>query len=384
MPARPEITEIYGKYLPSFGHKVTWITPSIEKRGEVQEEFFKGVKIYTIPRSRASSLPLKIFNLISYLIREYRLLIIIFKEEKYDIIQVRNDVFAALLALHIKRKYKIPFVFQYSSPVMQGYENQKYKILKKIQDIISVQIMNKTDLIWTTSSKRMGRYLVKKGVSKSKIMATSNHVNTNLFLPNIPKREFRTKYSNKSQIVIYVGVLDKTRRLDMLVSSFARVRRKVPDAILIMVGDGKDKKNLEKLVYDLDIQNHVIFTGNVPYSEVPSYIAAADIAVSPIPPKWYFIISSPLKLIEYMAMGKPVVANEEIQEHKEVIEKSGGGILVKFDAESFANGMIELLKNSERAKEMGRKGREWVIKNRSYEKMAREVEKRYFELLNVT
>ena len=85
-----------------------------------------------------------------------------------------------------------------------------------------------------------------------------------------------------------------------LLSSFARVRERVPDTILIMVGGGKDKKNLGKLVYDLDIRNHVIFTGNVPYSEVPSYIAAADIAVSPIPPKWYFIISSPFKLIEYV------------------------------------------------------------------------------------
>ena len=381
MPARPEVTEIYSKYLPSFGHKITWITPSNESGTEVQEKFFKGVKIYTIPRPLASSLPLKIFNLISYHIEECRLLTSIFKKEKYDIIQVRNDVFGALLALRIRKRYNIPFVFQYSSPVMQGYENQKYHILGKIQDIMSVQIMNKANLTLTTSSKRMGRYLVKKGVLNSKIMATSNHVNTNLFSPKAPKREFHNKYSNELQIVMYVGTMDKTRGLDILVRSFARVRRKVPNAILIMVGDGTDKTNLEKLVYALDIQNHVIFTGKVPYSEVPSLIAAADLAVSPIPPKWYFIISSPLKLLEYMSMAKPVVANEEIPDHKETIEQSGGGILVKFEDESFAEGIIELLNNSEKMKEMGKKGRGWVVKSRSYEMLAREVEKKYFELL---
>ncbi|NQE45701.1 hypothetical protein C5S31_06755, partial [ANME-1 cluster archaeon GoMg2] len=66
MPARPEVTEIYGKYLPSFGHKITWITPSMEKGKGFSEKKFKEVKVYTIPRPPSSSLPLKIFNLISY------------------------------------------------------------------------------------------------------------------------------------------------------------------------------------------------------------------------------------------------------------------------------------------------------------------------------
>lgn len=67
-------------------------------------------------------------------------------------------------------------------------------------------------------------------------------------------------------------------------------------------------------------------------------------------------------MFEYMAMAKPVVANEEIPEHKEVFEESGGGISVPFGA-------------------MGRKGREWVVRNRTYEILARQVEERYLELL---
>ena len=382
MPARPEVTEIYGEYMPRFGHKLTWITPSIEKGGKVQEKSFKGVKIYTIPRPLASLLPLKIFNLVLYLIKEYRLLTAIFKKEKYDIIQVKNDVFTTLVALRIKKKNNIPLVFQYSSPVMQGYENTKYHILGKIHDIASVRIINRANLILTTSSERMGRYLVEKGVPKSKIMATANHVNTDLFSPEVPKRESLNKYSNERQIVLYVGTMDKKRELDILVKSFAMVRKRVADVILIMVGDGTDKTNLEKLAHDLDIQNHVIFTGEVPYFEVPSFIATADIAISPIPPKWYFVISSPLKLIEYMSVAKPVVANEEIPEHKEVLEESGGGICVPFTPEAFAEAIIELINNPEKAAEMGRRGREWVVQNRNYEILARQVEKKYLELLN--
>ena len=76
-----------------------------------------------------------------------------------------------------------------------------------------------------------------------------------------------------------------------------------------------------------------------------------------------------------------VVANEEIPEHEEVIKESGGGVLVRFEAESFVDGIIELLDDSDKARGMGGKGHEWVVENRSYENMAREVEKRYFEVL---
>jgi len=85
--------------------------------------------------------------------------------------------------------------------------------------------------------------------------------------------------------------------------------------------------------------------------------------------------------VEYMAMAKPVVVNEEIPEHKTVVEESGGGILVSFTPEAFADAIIELVDNPERATEMGHRGREWVVQNRNYEIMARQLEQRLLELL---
>ena len=147
-----------------------------------------------------------------------------------------------------------------------------------------------------------------------------------------------------------------------------------------MVGDGNDKSNLERLVKDLGIKDDVVFTGQVYFHEVPNFIAAADIWVSPIPPLDFFKLSSPIKMFEYMAMGKPVVANEEIPEQKEVIQESGGGDLVKFENNAFTEGIIKLLDNPGMAEEMGKKGKEWVERNRSYDVLAHQLEKRYFEL----
>ena len=119
----------------------------------------------------------------------------------------------------------------------------------------------------------------------------------------------------------------------------------------------------------------------MPQAAVPNFIAASDIGVSPVPPFSFYKLSSPIKMFEYMAMGKPVVANQEIPEHKEILEESGGGVLVSFTSEAFADAIIELLDSPEKAKEMGRWGREWVVKNRSYEILARQVEARYLALV---
>ena len=384
MPARPAITEIYGEYLPSFGHKVTWITPSNERGKEIREEFFKGVRIYIIPRPLASSLPLKIFNLISYRIKEYRSLINVLKEEKYDIIQVRYSTFESLLALYVKNKFKIPFVFQYNFPkgIFKEYKSNKWQFYHgKFENHLTKYILRKADLIFPIS-KWMKEELVKEGISESKMMPLPMGVNHGLFSTKKDGMEIREEYNlNDAQVIIYIGTMHKIRQPDIIIGAFSKVRKHKDNIKLLMVGEGDDKTNLEELASRFGMKGDIIFIGQVPYFDVPDYIGAADICLSPVPPLPIYKVSSPTKMFEYMAMGKPVVANEEIPEQKEVIEESGGGVLVKFEDRSFADGITELLDNPERAKEMGRKGHEWVVKNRLYENMAREVEKKYFELL---
>lgn len=65
-----------------------------------------------------------------------------------------------------------------------------------------------------------------------------------------------------------------------------------------------------------------------------------------------------------MAINKPIVANKEIPEIRNVLDESGAGILVEFESNSFAEGMIKLLDDPVKAREMGLKGRDWVAKNR--------------------
>ena len=375
-------------YITNFGHDVTWVLSS-EVIKEVQETNFNDVRVFVVP-CRYSEGFLKIVTTVLYALRRMRFLFNNFKKEKYNMVFVRDGIFDVFLALYLKRRYKIPFVFEMSNPIEQSWEfykryhsNRKYRgyIKPKIEAYILMHALHKADLVLPIS-KWLKEDFAKKEIERSKILPLPEGIDPDRFSDSDGEAIRRRYNLNDLKVVIYVGTIDAMRKLDVLIHAFSKVKKSIENVKLLMVGDGNDKSNLERLAGELGIKDNVVFTGQVYSHEVPNFIAAADIGVSPVPPLDFYKLSSPIKMFEYMAMGKPVVANEEIPEQKEVIEESGGGVLVKFDAESFADGIIELLDDPERAKEIGRKGHEWVVKNRSYEAMARQVEKRYFILLS--
>lgn len=388
MPARPAIVGIYGNCFPRLGHKVTWIMPVKGNKKEIQEVPFGNVRIFTIPCDMGSFLPKKVFTKLIFLWKERRLASRILQGEDCNIIQTRNDIFEGLLAIYLKRKYKIPFIFQYSIPITKGAV-EKHKLnsdkvsylMARVVQFVLPFIMHQADLILPIS-KWMGEDLIRNGIAREKILPVPLAVNTDLFSPTTGGEQIRLRYNlSSSKIVIYQGTMDKLRHLDVLFYALALVKQERQNVRLLMVGDGDDRANLEKLARNLKLENEVVFTGQVPYFEVPQFTTAAHIGVSPIPPLDMYKVSSPCKLFEYMGAAKPVVANKEIPEHKEVLEQSGGGILVPFTPEAFACAIIELLDNPDKATEMGRRGRKWAVKNRSYEILAHQVEARYLKLL---
>lgn len=378
-------------YLARFGHEVTWVIAK-EKHYQSQQDLPPDIKVHTVDYScyfPENSVWGKILNQIPYLFRRTRLILRIFREEKYDLIFVRNSIPDSFSATYIRRRYKIPFVIYLPNPLEQPSKQLEldpkkprtlYYVVAKLREFTDAHLVSKADLVLTVS-KWLQEQLIEKGYSESKVVAAPIGVAVEMFSKRDGKN-IRQRYNlQDSKVVIYVGTLSKARCLSFLITAFSIARTQVENIKLLMVGEGSDKQNLEELASSLGMKHDVIFTGQIAQAEVPDFIAAADIGVSPVPPVSIYKFSSPIKMFEYMAGGKPVVANEEIPEHKEVLEESGGGILTPFIPEAFADAIIELLDNPEKAAEMGRRGREWVVKNRSYEVLARQVERRLSELI---
>jgi glycosyltransferase involved in cell wall biosynthesis len=108
-------------------------------------------------------------------------------------------------------------------------------------------------------------------------------------------------------------------------------------------------------------------------------VAEADVCVSPFFPTPILNSTSPTKLVEYMAMGKAVVANDH-PEQRLVIAESGAGLCVAWDETAFAQALLRLLRDPALARNMGERGRAWVLQHRTYDAIADLVER---ELLTV-
>lgn len=379
-------------YLTNFGHQVSWVIWSDGKQ-QVQPFLFNDATVYVTPEIHylPASFPTgKTLNRILNAVKRIRYILRIFKQGNCNLIFVRSDVFDGLIAAYVKRRHKVPFVFELSSPLEQAWEIHKieagkprvlYYLSDKFTRFLANRLLREADLVLPTS-KWLKEHLVEQGIPQAKMMPYPNGVDIQAFSDKDGKG-IRQEYGlGGTKVITYIGTLGKGRSLELLIRTFSLVRRKKEDVKLLIVGEGSDEANLKRLASELGIEGDVVFTGQVPQANVPSFIAASDIGVSPVPPFFFYKLSSPIKMFEYMAMAKPVVANDEIPEHKEVLEQSGGGILVPFATGAFASAIIELLDNPERAAQMGQKGREWVLKNRTYEILARRVEEAYYQLLN--
>lgn len=126
---------------------------------------------------------------------------------------------------------------------------------------------------------------------------------------------------------------------------------------LPVFGEGRGISRLQLLAADLGVDQHVLFPGAVLYTEMPCYLHLADVGISYVPQTSWFEEQPPLKVIEYMASGLPVIATNTVG-HRSIIVHGESGHLVEDDPEPIATAMIELAQNRNMAIKMGRHAQE--------------------------
>jgi len=174
----------------------------------------------------------------------------------------------------------------------------------------------------------------------------------------------------------------RSRRLEFILDAMVDVQRRTPDVCLLMVGSGDSAEDVDQLkrMSERNGLRHAIFTGPVERARIPAFIRAANVVVSPINPVPLFLWSSPTKLVETLAMARPLVANDT-PEQKQVLTESGGGLCVPYNQRAFADAITWLLQHPREAAEMGKKGRHYVERERSLDAQADQLEGLYRRLI---
>ncbi|MDI9395919.1 MAG: glycosyltransferase family 4 protein [Euryarchaeota archaeon] len=245
-------------------------------------------------------------------------------------------------------------------------ENIKIKF-RKYKEIL---MWKRADSIIAVTSY-IKKYLIQYQIDEYKINVIENGANTELFKP-IDKCVAREQVGldQKYRYICFVGNLAPWQGLEFLIAAAPLILKEYINTRFLVVGDGVMKEKWMQLAEDLGVLNECIFTGSVPYEIVPTYINAADVCV--VPKKPIKSGYSPLKLYEYMACGKPIIATRT--DGFELLEEINAGILVNPENPvEFANSTLMLLNNSELMWNMGNSGRKYVIENHSWDGIAKKV-----------
>jgi len=214
------------------------------------------------------------------------------------------------------------------------------------------------------------RQLVELGAKEGKIIVNPNGVDPNFFHPNVSSQSIKERFGLHGKIVIgFLGTFGPWHGADILARAAGAVSRKEPLARFLFIGHGPLRNDVENILKESRVPDRAIFVGSVPHEEVPQYLAACDILVSPHVPlaQGTEFFGSPTKLFEYMAMGKPIVASR-LGQIAEVLRHEETALLVQpGDPEDLVQGILRLLKNQKLGEALGKKAREIVEKNYTWE-----------------
>lgn len=275
---------------------------------------------------------------------------------------------ASLPAIIVALLSRRPLHYDWDDWELKIYEDstQPWLLRDIIRDFLKIlenTIPNIADTV-SCASKRLKIECEKLGVDKQRIFDAHVGADITKFHPNVSGEAIREMYGINKSLVLYLGQLHGGQYVELFIETASKLLNeyKKEDLSFMIVGDGYMAEELKKLAHRLDLDGKVIFTGAVSHDAVPEYIAAADICVACFKKNDVTTCKSPLKIVEYLASGKAIVASN-VGEVSNMIGEAGI-LTVPGDIESLAKGIFKLLED--------------VNLRRNLQKLARErAEKKY-------
>lgn len=317
---------------------------------------------------------------------------------RYQAIQVRDMPVVAALALIAARFKRLPFIYWMSYPIPEGQiELARERKLSAgwmkflfpwVSGHVGRFLLNRFVLSNAThvfvQSERMKQDLEERGIPGARMTPVPMGVDLESFAqPSLSPSE-HPKLVGK-RVIAYLGTLDRPRRIEILFEMLALLRKRLPATLLVLVGDTADEVHrdwLHKQAVISGVDDAIVWSGWLPTFEAWQLVAAAEVALSPFPRGHLLDSASPTKVPEYLALGLPVVCNDN-PDQQQVIAESGAGRCVPYTASAFADAVEELLEIDPATRaSMQFEGKRFVAEKRGYQLLAASVARTYERLLD--
>lgn len=280
------------------------------------------------------------------------------------------------IAYAVARLRRIPFVVEVNGieeeAAMQGRDRRsaaspfrrrvRGRMFRRAAKVVAV-----TDRLGAVVRERYG-------LLAERIVTVPNGVDAVRFAPMDPAEARRRVGWEDAPWVTFVGNLVPWQGVATLLRAVPAVRREVPGVRVAIVGDGLSRASLERLADERQVRDAVRFVGSVPYADVPLHVSAATVCVAPFTRERNEAIGlSPLKVYEYLACGRPVVASD-VPGISDLLRRASAGLTVTpDDPDALAAGIVRLLTHPDDARAMGARGRAFAAAECTWARTAERV-----------
>ena len=179
------------------------------------------------------------------------------------------------------------------------------------------------------------------------------------------------------KVIVSVGRLVHRKGQDHLIEAMPEILKSIPQAHLLLVGEGPYREHLQTLVKKHNLEASVTFIGRIQYKDLPSYICVGDIFAMPSRSRLMGLEVEGLGIVylEASSCGLPVLAGDSGGAPDALVQNETGLVVNGTDDQQIATAAIKLLTNIELSKKMGLAGRQWIIDNWRWEIWSKDFEK---------
>ena len=342
------------------GYRVSAISPMDARR--VRRETVDGVEVYAYPAPPPGT------GLLSYaweygysLAATFLLSLRVWMDGGFDIIHTANPPDTAVVLAWFYKLFGVRFVFDHHdlSPEMywERFEGRGNPLVYKTLLALEKFSCRAANLIIATNESYKAIEAGRSHVPQNRIAIVRNGPRLEKFHPVAPDAKLKEKAHT---IIGFVGVMARQDGVDYLLRALHHLVHdlKRNDFHCVIIGKGSALPELKALAAQLGIEEHVWFTGFIPDAEMLRYLSTADICIDPDPSNAFNDHCTMIKMMEYMAMGKPIVAFD-LPEHR----VSGGDAALYATPNSeldMARKIADLMDDPQRRTRMGQLGRQRV------------------------
>ena len=358
------------KRLARKGHKVTMLVPNIEYDKSIQSSTIESYLLDNVNVITSTSSPVYSTqeNLVSYGLEcsvLYLPLIVkaLTKRKHFEAVisMFHPSHLATFSAYVISRILKLPFIVKVHDLLPDLTDpNTLRRVYKKVMFKLYCMFLRKGDLFLVPSVEWMGLAVKVYGLSEKKLILFPNGVDVVKFNPKVKDDRLREDLGLEDKRILIFSGRTGSRGLNYLIKALPSIVKQEPVARVLIIGRATEKSRLLELSEHIGVDNFIIFVNEVSHDSMPGYISLADIAIGPLTTLPITIGTLPIKVLEYMACGKPVVACYNGFSRDLIRDGHNGTLITPGNVKELSSAIVSLLKDDNLAKYIGMNARKRI------------------------